>query len=493
MKNWLNKPLNSLFAPATSSTANRTQTMVPVGTLSASRVTPGEKIDAVNPIARADRNTHRLSITDYRYAQDADELLKTLSKIDPDVSAGIWNFLRLANSGLKCTAITDKHQPDDKLQRTLDLILFRFSGLDNFKDWAVHKPINQVASTIIKYILLRGGAGLELVLNQARTAQTFVIVDPIKVRFKHPKLGQFKPYQVDNNGKEINLDIPTFFWGLLDPDADSPYETPPFLPVIQAVLFNISVMQDLERVVKRVAYPRISVKIIEQTLRKFAPLAAQADDEAMTKWLRAQKTEISASLSNIAPEDAAVFFDSIEVDVLETKGNTTVDFRPLKEVIDQRIIAGLKSLPTILGRQFGSSQTLSGVEALLYSKSIISLQEIAAHMLSRALTLALRLEGSNGFVRVSFNPVNLKPENELEAYKALQQSRILELLSLGLITDEEATETLTGSPTLPNGYKRLSGTGFYKQDKATVDAQAVIATRNPTASEQAGGSRAKNA
>lgn len=491
MKKWLDTPIGSMFAPAT--TARTQAADVPVGTLSRSRVSAGETVDAMNPLARADRNTHRLSLADYRYAQDADELLKTLSKIDPDVSAGIWNFLRLGNSGLKCTAITDKHAPDDKLQRALELILFRFSGMDNFKDWDIHKPINQVAMTILKYILLRGGAGLELVLNPARTAQKFVIIDPVKIRFKHPKLGVFKPYQVDSTGKEINLDIPTFFWGLLDPDADSPYETPPFLPVIQAVLFNISVMQDLERVVKRVAYPRISVKIIEQTLRKFAPLGAQADDEAMTKWLRAQKAEISASLSNIAPEDAAVFFDSIEVDVLEAKGNTTVDFRPLKEVIDQRIIAGLKSLPTILGRQFGSSQTLSGVEALLYAKSIASLQEIVAHMLSRALTLALRLEGYKGFVKVSFHPVNLKPENELEAHKALQQSRVLELLSLGLITDEEAAEALTGSPTLPAGYKKLSGTGFYRQDKATVDAQAVIASRNPTASEQAGGGRTKNA
>lgn len=478
---WINKPVSELFAPAPA-----TNNVVEIGSLKTVKQTVGQTVDKNNPLGREDRTLYKTDVTDYRYARSADELLELLSKFDPDVSTGIWNFLRLANSGLKITAFNDKLVPDQKLQLLLDGILARFSGMNNFKDWSLYRPIETVASTIIKYTLLRGGCGLELVLNKNRTAQKFVIVDPIKVQFKHPAVGQFVPFQKKADGSEVKLDIPTFFWQLLDPDADTPYETPPFLPVIQAVLFNISVMQDLERVVKRVAYPRISVKIVEETLRKFAPIDAQTDETAMATWLRAQKEQIGQALQTLKPEDAAVFFDSLDINVLEMKGNATVDFRPLKEVIDQRIISGMKSLPTILGRQFGSSQTIGGVESLLYSKSIISLQEVAVHMLSRSLTLALRLEGGLGFVQVKYNPVSLRPENELEAFKGLEQARVLEQLSLGMITDEQAALTLTGNPHLPAGYTMLSGTGFYKN---TSDPASSLATRNPTAEEGAGNGR----
>lgn len=483
MKKWYNKPVSDIFKKAPTS-SNEVQ----VGSLTRGKVTEGPTIDLVNPLGREDRSLFKTDITDYRYAKSADDMLMMLSKIDPDVSAGVWNFLRLSDSGLQCTALGKDLAPDSKMQERLDEMLFRLSGMNNFKEWKIHYPINQTASLLMKYLIIRGGIALELVLNGNKTMHELVVIDPVKVQFKHVKSGVFKPVQINAAGKTIKLDIPTFFWGLLDPDADNPYETPPFLPVLQAILFNISVMQDLERIVKRVAFPRISIKIIESTLRKFAPLEAQTDDGKMSEWLRKQKSDIASSLRDLAPEDAAVFFDSLEIDVLETKTNASIDYRPLKDVIDQRIITGLKSLPTILGRQFGSSQTLSGVEALLYSKGIASLQDVVAQVLSRALTLAMRLEGNLGYAKVTYNVVNLKPANELEAFLTLKQARVLEQLSLGFITDAEAVSELTGEPTVPQGYVPKSGTGFYERP-AGLDAGAVASTRNPNASEQAGGGR----
>ena len=444
------------------------------------------KVPQLNPkdevvLKRNDRSLYKTKVEDYRYSKSADELLQEFSKYDPDVSTGIWNFLRMANSGITCIALNSEGKPEKDFQLSLDNILKTFTGVNDFKNWTIPNSIEQVANSVIKYVLLRGACGLELVLDSNKRASYLSIVDPITIRFEQPKTGAYVPYQGDKK-----VAMPTFFWQLLDPDANSPYETPPFLPVIQAVLFNISVMQDLERVVKRTAYPRISVKIVEQTLRKFAPVAAQTDDAIMSEWLKGQRASIGESLRTLKPEDAAVFFDSLEIDVLEAKSNSTIDFRPLKEVIDQRIISGMKSLPTILGRQFGASQTLGGVEALLYAKSVTSLQAIAEQLLSRTLTLALRLEGKAGTVTVKYLPVNLRPENELEAFKGLKQARILEQLSLGFITDEEASIELTGDPYLPDGYELLSGTGFYKNSS---DPAKTLATRNPTAEEAVGNGR----
>lgn len=444
-------------------------------------------------VSRENRGFHIQTVESYRYT-DADTLLKQLSKMDPDVSAGIWNFLRLLDSGFRAIALDKNLEPSAKFQTKLDQMIFRMSGKYDYKNWdALRLNISQVANQLAKYILLRGGAGLEVVLGKDKRLYKMIVIDPITVSFKQPSKGVFVPFQKNSlNDEEISLAIPTFFWGILDPDADSPYETPPFLPALQAVLFNMSVMQDLQRIVKRVAFPRLTIKIIEATLRKYAPAHIQFDEALMANWMNEQRASIGNALSNLAPEDAAVFFDSIDVNTLETKNNATVDYKPLIQVIDQRVITGLKSLPTILGRQFSSSQTLSGVEALLYAKSVKCVQDVVISILEKAITLSMQLEGIKGYAKCKYGEVSLRPAAELETFLQLKQNRTLKNLSLGFITDEQAAEELTGDPTLPKTFKPLSGTGFMDVTSNAVDANAANATRNPTANEQAGSGRERS-
>ena len=81
-------------------------------------------------------------------------------------------------------------------------------------------------------------------------------------------------------------------------------------------------------------------------------------------------------------------------------------------------------------------------------------------MLSKILTLAVRLFGQDVAVYFRYNPIDLRPENELEAFMAMKQSRVLELLSLGFLEDDDASIELTGRPT-PGTFTPLSGTQFY--------------------------------
>jgi hypothetical protein len=78
---------------------------------------------------------------------------------------------------------------------------------------------------------------------------------------------------------------------------------------------------------------------------------------------------------------------------------------------------------------------------------------------SRAFTLATRLLGYDVVVEFRYSPVELRPETELEAFKQTRQMRVLELLSYGFLTDEEASLELTGKLP-PKGFKPLSGTQF---------------------------------
>ena len=62
-------------------------------------------------------------------------------------------------------------------------------------------------------------------------------------------------------------------------------------------------------------------------------------------------------------------------------------------------------------------------------------------------------------VEFKMDAIDLRPDNELLAFKQTKQMMTLELLSLGLITDDEACLELTGKLP-PAGYVPLAGTMF---------------------------------
>ena len=98
--------------------------------------------------------------------------------------------------------------------------------------------------------------------------------------------------------------------------------------------------------------------------------------------------------------------------------------------------------------------------------------------MSRALTLGVRLFGQNAYVVFEFEPIDLRPENETEAFKTMKQARILEQLSIGLITDDEAFIHL-GIEYAPPGYTPLSGTGFYQGSSSKEQAEKASPNSDP--------------
>jgi hypothetical protein len=105
-------------------------------------------------------------------------------------------------------------------------------------------------------------------------------------------------------------------------------------------------------------------------------------------------------------------------------------------------------------------------------KQVNAVRTMLNTLYSRAFTLAARLMGQDVYVEFAYEELTLKPSGELEAYKAMEQSRVLEQLSLGLISDEEACVKLTGNLP-PANYKPLSGTMFRhgKTEVANPDSQ----------------------
>ena len=153
----------------------------------------------------------------------------------------------------------------------------------------------------------------------------------------------------------------------------------------------------------------------------------------------------------------------------------------LHAVIGNVIAIGTKTPATILG-QSSKSSNIASTETLLFMKNVEGAVQMKLNeFYSQIFTLAVRLLGFDVIAEFKYKRIDLRPEAELAAFRSIDQSGTLELLSLGLISDAEASIRLMGR--LPNPEApMLSGTGF-RNGAQTLTSNAYTNT-TPTAAEQ---------
>ena len=78
-------------------------------------------------------------------------------------------------------------------------------------------------------------------------------------------------------------------------------------------------------------------------------------------------------------------------------------------------------------------------------------------------------------MKFRFNDIDLRPQAELEAFKTMKETRILQRLSYGLITDAQANYELD-LPYNPDA-PELSGTGFFNAPSVNKNVDGSDTTR----------------
>lgn len=410
-----------------------------------------------------DRNLVNTDFTTYRNAGDTRAVLREFIASSPDLSSAVFAYLRTAiTSGYLAVA----KNPDGSFNReATNLLLQLITRMDLLADYSQgyngSASLRSTSEAMGKEIMAYGSCALELVLDKSRLPSKMVAVSTTRIQFK-PEGKDLKPVQVVS-GSEIDLDVPTFFYVALDQDLLSAYSASPLEPAMKPVLFAEDFMNDLRRIVKRVLHPRLKVVINESKVKENAPDEATSSAESFRDHLNKVKDTITSVINGLAPEDALVFYDSVDVS-LENNGNTRLsdEYEVLQSILDSKMATGGKSMPSILGHGTQSAN-IASTETMLFSKAAAgAVQEKLNEIYSRALTLAIRLYGLDCYVEFKYKPIDLRPEAELEAFRQSKQSRVLEMLSLGLISDDEAALDLTGHLP-PDGYKPLSGTMFRSQ------------------------------
>jgi hypothetical protein len=428
-------------------------------------------------LSEQDRRTANLDLLTLRNGLTTKQTIHDLAAVSPDLSGSVWAYQRMVvTRNFTSVARNLDGTTNPEATNALQQVLARFNYLTDYTDgFSAMSSIHTVAEALTKEFRMYGAGSLELVLDKARLPNRLQPVSTTQLQFYEDAKGYTYPIQ-KIGGNEINLDQPTFFYESIDQDLLQAYSDSPMEAALQATLADAEFTNDVRRVIKRALHPRLNATIDYEVFKKTIPPDVVGDPVKLRQYTDNFIAGISETVNGLEPDDALVSFDTTKFDYLNN-GNVTLDkeYSTLQEMINAKLATGTKAPPAVLGHGSGS-QNIASTETMLFIRYCEGIQNHINSLLSRALTLAVRLLGFDVFVEFAFERIDLRPDSELEAFRAMKQSRVLEQLSYGFITDEDAGLMLTGHLP-PAGFKKLSGTQF------TV---TKVAADNPTSNTSNG-------
>jgi hypothetical protein len=425
---------------------------------------PGFRTSTVASTAKIQKPAFDVANVDltatYRTAADTPTLVRNLSRVSPELAGSVAANNRV---GIPEKYIAIARDPDgnfnvDATRLALQLLRTMNTMPDYINGFSQVGSLRSTSEALAKEIQQQGAAALELVLDKQRLPLQWVPVPTGPIIFYQDGKG-VKPVQ-KVGGDEIDLDIATFFWVALDPSLYDIYPQSPMEAAIQPVLASTNFLSTLRRLCERHVYKRYDVEIDEEKLLKRIPAEYNGDEEKTAAYLNGLVTQINDTISNLGVDEALVHFDFFHLKYVEgDTGDTPATFETVKDIYDGKIATATKTPPSVLGMG-AKTQTVASTETLMFLKNAdgmirLKLQELY----SKALTLAVRLMGMDVTVEFEFDDIELKPAGELEAYRAMKYERITNLLSIGMMSDEEACLRLTYQLP-PASYTPLAGTMF---------------------------------
>lgn len=404
-----------------------------------------------------------------------------------------FNLIEMALSSYKVYAYNGQtHELDDAAQATVNSIL---SMLDNVNDYSFgfddKAGLDRVLEQALNDVVTSSGCAAELVLDDARMPERLVLFPYDTITWKQGSKSRF-PVQ-RGTGEERELNYATVFVADFHKAVNDVYSRPIFEAALRDTRTYESFLEDMKRALKRVGHGRLVVTLDWEKISNAAPtsVTGSTDPNAMNRWMEEVRSGVSDILEDMAPEDAFVTYDSASAEMLKSEGEKA-DYVSLMNALSGNLATALKSNPSILGLRLEGSQSLSNTESLLFLKVAASVRRPVEEVMSKALTLAARLLGADVYVEFKFDPINLRPHDELSAFRTMDMDRDLSLLSLGFITDLEFS-VRQGLGALPPGYTPKTGTMFHKASaidvsKASPNDGAQERALQPDTPSKAGGS-----
>ena len=394
------------------------------------------------------------------------DAIKALVQNSPDASFAAYSKARFAiTDSYTVIAYTIDGVVDVAGTITAQSLANRLDNLRPYYDkYSKPSDFRSLSERAIAQLQYYGSFGGQLVLEAGNVPSRIEIFSTRNMKFEE-RNGREVPY-IEQQSVKYYLDTPLVSIQDLDQDVTTPYSMSPLQSATQPLIADHEFVNDLRRAFSKANLPRPTVKILTEQFMNSLPVDVRMNPVKLAEAQDELIRRVQSELNGLSPEDCLVYFDNMVVEHL-TAGNNSSDrsVEQHKDLMNAKVASGLHTMPAMLGR--GANSTSSSTEAMAYLRAVEGEQEKLNSMFSSLLTVGTRLLGHDVFVKFVYSDPELRPKSELESFRTMKQSRIMEQLNYGFISDEEASILLTGS--LPSGnFTPLSGTRFYDSSSSTV-------------------------
>lgn len=374
-------------------------------------------------------------------------LLEVLSNLSPEMSKGLWDYMRLLNPGWSYEVYSPgSDTPNARARVIIDTILDRIKQ--------EHGSVDVALGRLHMGAYMRGGYFGEAVFDDAgREMIDLATPDPASVRFRVVKddqgrsryqLGQWQDYKFIPLDEEEGVSyIP------VDPFPGSPYGRPLVAPAMFSALFLLGLLHDLRRVISQQGWPRIHIKVLTEKLLE----GLRQDEEVNTpedieRKLEAAVMAVKDEYSRLQPDDAYITGDEVEIGgpIGVTGAANLAGVEGVIEVVERMLVRALKTMPLVLGITDGVSEANANRQWEILVSGVKAMQHLAESMLERFFELACRMQGVQANVVWEFAEIRAS-ERQRDALAYSQEiDNQVKLLGQHFIDREEASMDLVGHP-----------------------------------------------
>lgn len=338
------------------------------------------------------------------------DYVELLATWNPDYSQACENIKMIANSGhvLHVDASAENGKNGRKAIKS-----FLEDKARTIQE--SHGGIDGIVDKLIKQGTVYGAMCGEWVLNEELTEVIdFVDLNPKNIRyFWEEDVQRFAPYQKVTraqaedaekkgqkvlNGIFVKLNELTFRYYAFDAAPESPYGTPPFLSALANIAIQRDMVHNMAQIIKKIGL----LGIIDLTVERLEPLAGESDDQYASRCGAYLDAYIEVA-EDMAKEGGLVHFDDVTANSWTIGGNAA-GATNLHKANEEMVFSGLKSMPSVQGRSYSTTETYAGVAYDIIIRNTYKYQKAVKRMLESGYWLMCQLNGMNPEgIRIEWN------------------------------------------------------------------------------------------
>lgn len=392
------------------------------------------------------RSRTREVLKGLRLIHDEVDAIEYLRQKNADVSMAVWNFIRLANQGheMHFYDVREKGRRLPEVESQWKEFAARINSISNAGLDGLIDQLHQSA-------YMRGAQGVEVEVNDKRDdiVEVYPII-PQTIYWEYEERNgrmMWIPYQQQFT-KRVSLEKgkANFFWVPTDPLIDDPRGTLTLTPVIQAIDFQMQILQDLQAVLHHQGYPKNDIKILlERAMNAMPPQVKQAGPEKQEEWLDAQWQNVVDMLNKLEPDSDYIHYDDIEINMTQgANGGRSLDVRAISELVDQQVMSGGKQMSVFMNRNTGVTETFGTVQFKIFCSGIVSVQRGSKRMVEEIARLWLRVKGIQASPTFTHNTIDWESEEQRMTVKLMQQQFWAIAQLMGWVKEDKAASEAIG-------------------------------------------------